>query len=529
MLTILLAAAAALNPYAPALQKVTAAELSGHLRFLADDLLEGRKPGQRGSDLAVRYLASELEAMGLQPGWKGSFIQPVPLVELRGKLPPEIKFSNGVTLHAGLGVSSDMVIDPDAEVATASVKDAPLVFAGYGIVAPEYGWDDYKDLDVKGKVVVLMNFNPPFKGEGVRLWYGRWDYKYQQAAEHGAAGAIIIHTTASAGYPWQVLSNSAEGVRVALPPEPGEKRLQFRAWVTEEAAQKLAPKLDELRAAATHKEFKPSNLGVTLSMEMPIEKRVIDSANVVGLLPGTDPTLKSEAVLFSAHHDHLGKVTPKPPATDGIYNGALDNASGCAAVLTMAHAATFAPPKRSMYFVFVTAEEQGLLGSKYFAQHPPIPAGRLAVDINIDSFNKFGKTTDLSVLGLGKSSVDAVVKQVASGQGRTVHGDVHPDRGSFYRSDQFEMARVGVPPLYARGGPTYAGRPAGWGDQQQLAFEQHDYHQPSDEYHGDWDFTGAVQDAQLLLEVGLRIANAKALPSWTPGDEFEAARKSAAR
>ena len=533
MLTLVLAAAAALAPAraatSPALQKITAAELSGHLRFLADDLLEGRKPGQRGSDLAIRYLASELEAMGLQPGWKGSFIQPVPLVELRAKLPPEIRFSNGVALHAGRGVGSEMVIDPDAEVAVASVKDAPLVFAGYGIVAPEYGWDDYKDIDVKGKIVVLMNFNPPFAGEGVRLWYGRWDYKYQTAAAHGAAGAIIIHTTPSAGYPWQVLSNSAEGVRVALPPEPGERRLQFRGWITEDAARQVAPKLDELRAAAARKEFRPSPLGVTLSLELPIEKRTIESANVVGLLPGSDPKLKAEAVMFSAHHDHLGKVDPKPPATDGIYNGALDNASGCADVLTLAHAATFAAPRRSMYFVFVTAEEQGLLGSKYFAQHPPIPAGRFAVDINIDSFNKFGKTTDLSVLGLGKSSVDAVVKQVAASQGRTVHGDSHPDRGSFYRSDQFEMAKVGVPPLYARGGPTFAGRPAGWGDQQQLAYEQHDYHQPSDEYHGDWDLSGAVQDAQLLLEVGLRIANAPALPAWTPGDEFEAARKSAAR
>jgi Zn-dependent M28 family amino/carboxypeptidase len=262
---------------------------------------------------------------------------------------------------------------------------------------------------------------------------------------------------------------------------------------------------------------------------MPVQLRRINSANVVGILPGTDAKLRDEAVLYTAHHDHLGKVTPVPPATDGIYNGALDNASGCATVLAIARAVTFAPPKRSVIVSFVTAEEQGLLGSEFLGRHPPIPANRIAADINLDSVNRWGKTTDLGVLGLGKSTTDEVVRKVAGEQGRTVHGDPHPDRGAFYRSDMFSMAHVGVPPVAVKGGPDYAGKPKGWGDEQMLDYERKHYHQPSDEYRGDWDLSGDVQDAQLQLVVGLRIANAPQLPSWTPGDEFEAARKQASR
>jgi Zn-dependent M28 family amino/carboxypeptidase len=270
-------------------------------------------------------------------------------------------------------------------------------------------------------------------------------------------------------------------------------------------------------------------MGVRTSFEMPIDRKVTPSANVVGILPGTDPQLRSEAVLFTAHWDHLGRDPNVPPGKDGIYNGALDNASGCAQMLSVARAAMEAPPKRSLVFVFVTAEEQGLLGSKWYAQHPTIPPGRIAADINADSINKWGRTTDVGLLGLGKSSLDNVVKEVAAAQGRTVHGDPFPDRGAFYRSDQFELARIGVPVVYARGGPDYVGRPAGWGQQQHEEFERRDYHQVSDEYHGDWDLSGAVQDGQLDLVVGLRVANAAGMPTWTPGDEFEKARKTAAR
>jgi hypothetical protein len=520
--------------------RITAAEISGHIRFLADDLLEGRKPGTRGADLAVKYIATEMESMGLVPGATAqdgtpSWFQPVPLVELRGRLPREVVFqgpSGQVSLAPGMGVKSDLVLDPDAHVEVARVRDAELVFAGYGIVAPEYGWDDYKDVDVRGKIVVLMNFNPPFAGQGVRLWYGRWDYKYLTAAAHGAVGALVIHTTPSAGYPWQVLSASADGVRIDLPPHD-ERRMQFQGWVTEDGARQLArlggQDLDALRSQAQAKSFRPVPLPVRTSFEMPLERHTTVSANVVGKIPGTDPRLRDEVVMYTAHWDHLGRRDPAPGTTDGIYNGALDNASGCASILAIARAAREAPPRRSMLFVFVTAEEQGLLGSRWFAQHPTVPPGRIAADINIDSANKWGRTTDVGMLGLGKSSVDAVVKQVASEQGRDVHGDPFPDRGAFYRSDQFELARIGVPVVAIRGGPTYAGRPPGWGAAQHEAFERTDYHQVSDEYRGDWDLSGAVEDAQLDLVVGLRIANATTLPQWKPGDEFEKARKTAAR
>src|SRR2546421_595222 len=439
---------------------ITAAEISGHIRFLADDLLEGRKPGTHGAR---------------PPG---------------------------------------------------------LFSAGSGLAAPEYGWHAYKTVAVRGKTVVLMNSTPPFAGPGVRLWYGRWDYKYLTAAAHGAAGALIIHTTASAGYPWQVLSASADSTRIDLPPG-SEHRMQFQGWVTDDGAKRLAGlanlDLDKLRTDAQQKSFRPVAMGIRTSFEMPIERKVTPSANVVGLLPGTDPQLKNEAVVFTAHWDHLGRDANVPAGKGGIYNGALDNASGCALMLAVARAAKEAPPRRSLLFVFVTAEEQGLLGSKWFAQHPVVPAGRIAANINADSINKWGKTTDVALLGLGKSSLDGVVREVAAEQGRSVHGDPFPDRGAFYRSDQFELARVGVPVVYARGGPNFVGRPPGWGQQMHEEYERRDYHQVSDEYHGDWDLSGAVEDAQLDLVVGLRVANAPGMPQWTPGDEFEKARKTAAR
>jgi Zn-dependent M28 family amino/carboxypeptidase len=521
--------------------RITPAAISGPIRFLSDDLLEGRKPGSVGADLAVKYLAAELEAAGYLPGVPAtgdslaSFFQPVPLITLHGNPPHQIAFQGGgreLQLSALNGVQSDLRIDPDAHVDVARVANAELVFVGYGIVAPEYGWDDYKDVDVRGKIAVIMNFNPPFAGEGVRLWYGRWDYKYLTAAAHGAAGALVIHTTPSAGYPWQVISASADGTRIDLPPG-NEKRMQFQGWITDDGARRVAAltglDLDKLRAGAQQKSFRVVAMGVRTSFEMPIEKKVTPSANVVGLLPGNDPQLRNQAVVFTAHWDHLGRDPKVPPGKDGIYNGALDNASGCALMLSVARAATEAPPKRSLLFVFVTAEEQGLLGSKWFAQHPVVPAARIAANINADSVNKWGRTTDVGLLGLGKSSLDAVVRDVAAAQGRGVHGDPFPDRGAFYRSDQFELARVGVPVIHARGGPNYVGRPPGWGQEQQEAFEQRDYHQVTDEYHGDWDLSGAVQDAQLDLVVGLRVANAPEMPQWTPGDEFEKARKTAAR
>jgi len=527
-------------------QLIRAEEIGGHIRFLSDDVMEGRAPGTRGSELAIRYLASELEAFGLVGGATGkdgkpTFLQPVPLVKLVAQVPPSVTFkgSAGETALATTGgVKADLVLEPNAEAPKVDVKDAELVFVGYGIIAPEYGWDDYKAVDVRGKVVVILNFNPPFAGDRVRLWYGRWDYKYQQAAAKGAAGAIIVHTTESAGYPWQVLSASADGTVFTLPAN-GEPAMPFQAWVSEEGASRLFKlgghdfKSHQVAAQEpASKGTKALPLGVTMSLAMPIVRTETQSANVLGLLPGTDPTLARELVVYTAHSDHLGTVKPQPPATDGIYNGALDNASGCAVLLSIARAAASSPPRRSMLFAFVTAEEQGLLGSRYLAQHPPVPAGRIAANLNVDAINRWGRTADLGLLGLGKSSLDNVVREVAAAQGRTLHGDPFPDRGSFYRSDQFEFARIGVPVVAAEGGPNHTGRPAAWGKEQREEYEDKHYHQVSDEYPawpGGWDLSGGVEDAQLQLVVGLRVADQDELPQWTPGDEFEKARKAARR
>lgn len=530
-----------------AAERVRADEISGHLRFLSHDLLEGRAPGERGDALAVHYLAAQLEAIGLKPGVPGkggapaSFFQEVPLVKLAADVPESVVIEGAKTplaLSTRAGSSAELVVHPSAEVERIALDRAELVFAGFGITAPEHGWDDYRGADVRGKVVVLLNFNPPFAGEGVRLWYGRWDYKYQNAAEHGAAAAIIVHTLVSASYPWQVLTAANDGTEMALPAAAGEKRLLARMWIAEAAAQRLFAQAGLDLAERTRAALDPQRrgmgaqpLGARLSLHMPVSRAVIPSANVVGVLPGTDPKLSGEYVVYSAHHDHLGVTAPVPPSTDGIHNGALDNASGCATLLAIARAAAPAPPKRSLLFLFTTAEERGLLGARYFAQHPVAPAQRLAAVINLDGVNIHGRTTDLSMLGLGKSSLDAVVRAVAASQGRAVRGDAFPDRGSFYRSDHFELAKVGVPPVSVKGGPHFVGRPDEWGRQQQEEWERKHYHQTSDKYPpppGRWDLSGAVEDAQLQLIVGLRIADAPELPRWSPGDEFEKTRTAAA-
>ena len=552
---LLLAGAAAAGPGPGALSeaergaaaRVTAEEISAPIRFLSDDLLEGRFPGTRGSELAVRYLAAELEGMGLEPGAPGEggappgWFQAVPLVRTVSEAPRELVFRRGaesLRLPTGPGAEAQVVVRSLGDEERVRVRDAELVFVGYGIVAPEQGWDDYRGVDVRGKVVVLLNFNPPFAGAGVRVWYGRWDYKFLEAARHGAAGALLIHTAESASYPWQVVtsSNGAVGFGLAGDPEP---RLPFQGWVARGAAEalfRLAGRSLEAEEASAKEVSRRGAaglpLGVALSLDMAVKRERIASANVVGRLPGTDPALRGEAVVFTAHHDHLGVRTPPLPGERNVYAGALDNASGCATLLAIARAARAAPPRRSLLFVFVTAEEQGLLGSRWFARHPPVPAGRIAADVNVDVANRWGRTSDLTSLGLGRSDLDAVVEEVARAQGRSVHGDPFPERGSFYRSDQFEFARVGVPAVAVRGGPSYRGRPAGWGKERMDEYVARDYHQPSDTYPSSpaaWDLAGAVEDAQLELVVGLRLANAPALPAWRPGDEFEAARREAPR
>lgn len=513
---------------------ITQGTLEAHVAFLADDALEGRGPATRGDQLAQRYIASAFGAMGLVPaqGMKGWF-QPVELVGVHGH-PDALRAVGPGGKAASFRFKDELIAVSGHQLAESKLDGAEVVFAGYGIVAPEFQWDDFKGTDLKGKVLLVMNNDPEgdpalFAGKA-RLWYGRWDYKYEMAARLGAAGCIIIHTTPSAGYPWQVVQTSWTGEQFDLPAQEGEPSLQVRAWLTEDAAKALASlggqDLDGLRKAAQARDFKPVPLGVKVSAAFSNAVQRKLTANVLGLLPGSDPRLKDEWVVVTAHHDHLGKKADARPGEDAIYNGAVDNAAGVAAMLSIAQAlaALPTPPKRSVLFASVAAEEQGLLGSQYLVANPPIPTARMAADINIDGANIWGRTRDLSVVGLGKSTLDGLIRLLAAKQGRVVKPDQLSDRGFFYRSDQFNFAKAGVPSAYFASGTDYVGRPEGWGKQQREQWEGKHYHQPSDQLSQGWDLSGAVDDARLYFQLVLEVANARAMPSWNKGDEFEAAR-----
>ncbi len=391
-------------------------------------------------------------------------------------------------------------------------------------------------MDLKGKTLVIMNSDPEddprlFAGKA-RLWYGRWDYKYEAAAKTGAAGAIIIHPTPSAGYPWKVVQSSWSGEQFALP-TTGGPALAVKAWTTEEATRRLlalgGKDLDALRAAAQRRDFRPVPLGVSVSTTFQNQVARRPTANVLARLPGSDPKLKEEVVLYTAHHDHLGVKADAKPGEDAIYNGAVDNASGVAAMLAVARAFRELPraPRRSIVFAAVAAEEQGLLGSQYLAENLPVPSGRIAANINLDGANILGRTSDVTVIGLGKSTLDGPLTALARAQGRTVKPDPMSDRGFFYRSDQFNFAKLGVPAAYFASGHTFLGKPPGWGRQQREAWEAQHYHQPSDELRGEWELSGAVEDMQLAFLLGAHLARQPRMPTWTPGDEFEAPRKQA--
>ncbi len=504
------------------------------IRFLSSDLLEGRGPATRGDALARAYVASRLEAIGLEPGAPGgSWEQAVDLVGVTATCPPVLRVARG---EAGedLRLLEDYVAYSGVQASEASLQDAEIVFVGYGIVAPEYRWDDYKGADLRGRVLLFLNNEPEadaklFAGER-RLYYGRWDYKHEMAVKMGAAGAILLHTEASAGYGWKVVPASWTGEQLSLPAAPGEPALPVKAWVTEEAGRRIARlagrDLDALRAAAETREFRPVPLGVRVSVTLQNEVRRRSTANVIALLRGRDPELAREAVLYTAHHDHYG-VKPGPSGEPVVYNGALDNASGVAALLGVAEAFVALPerPRRSILFAAVAAEEQGLLGSDHLARHPPVPAGRLVANVNMDGMNIWGRTRDVAVIGLGKSSLDDWIRAVAEAQGRVVVPEAFPDKGAYYRSDHLSFARVGVPAAYVDAGTDVLGKPPGWGRARQREWEEAHYHQPTDDMAADWDLGGAVEDARLLFHVGAKVADSPLAPAWRPGDEFEAARK----
>jgi Zn-dependent M28 family amino/carboxypeptidase len=503
---------------------------------LADDRYGGRLPGTEGDTLARAFLAAELARLGFAAGGPaGSYEQPIELVGVTTEAPPVWRFT-GAGAAVELARGADFVASSGLQAAAVEVRDAELVFAGYAIQAPEYGWDDFKGADVRGKVLVVLNNDPDwdpalFEGE-TRLYYGRWMYKYESAARQGAAGVIIVHTQPSAGYPWQVVQSSWSGPQYELP-AGAEPRVAIEGWVTEEAARRLlgdAQDLDSLIEQAKSRDFRPVPLGITTSLALTNTVTRTPTANVLGTLRGSDPALADQYVIYSAHFDHLGTGEPNPadPA-DAIYNGAMDNASGVGMLLAIgeAFAALPEPPRRSIMLLFAAAEEQGLIGSQYFAAHPTLAPGRMAANINYDSGNIWGETRDITFIGFGKSSLDAVALEVAAHEGRTVKADQFPDRGYYYRSDQFNFAKIGVPAFYFDGGTDFVGRPPGWGVEQLERYEADNYHQPSDELTPDWNFDGMVQDARFGFYAGLIIANGATLPKWNAGNEFEAARLAA--
>ncbi len=518
-----------------AARTIDARRLRQTVAVLAGDEFEGRGPASAGDLKTQSYLSTALERLGYLPGGEaGSWLQPFDIVSVTATPPESWNFSSTsdaiVLRHWDDFIAASGIQAPDAVI-----DEEEVVFVGYGIQAPEYDWDDYEGLDVSGKVLLMLNNDPDWDSElfagNRRLYYGRWTYKYEIAAQLGAAGAIIIHTTPSAGYPFQVVQTSWSGPQYELPAGP-EPALAIEAWVTEDAARQLVSlaghDLASLVESARDPGFAPIALGVTTSLRLENDLSRVDTANVAGLLEGRDSALKDEVVIFTAHHDHLGVGEPDDTG-DTIYNGALDNAAGVAQILAVAEAiqALPAPPRRSILILFVAAEEQGLLGSAYYALHPTFEPGRIAANVNLDAGNIWGQTRDVTYIGYGKSSLDTVVEQAVALQGRTVRGDQFPDRGFFYRSDQFSFAKIGVPAVYLDVGTEFIGQPEGWGVEQIENWEAIRYHQPSDELEDNWNFDGMIEDAQLALYIGLTVAEEDEMPTWNAGDEFEAARLAA--
>lgn len=510
---------------------ITPEYLRERVAKLSSNELEGRGPSTHGDRLARAFLAQQLASLGFAPG-TGGWEQPFELVGVKARMPPFWTFEHGKR-QLSLRSSEQYIAGSGVQAPSVSLERAELVFVGYGIEAPEYGWDDFKGQDVRGKILLLLNndpdWDPALFGGTTRLYYGRWTYKYESAARHGAAGAIIIHTTASAGYPFQVVQSSWGGQVFELP-SSGDSPLKVKAWVTEAAAQALVElsghDLGRLVASARSREFTPVALGSTGSLQLENELERVETANVYGTLRGSDPNLADEYVVLSAHHDHLGRGKPDR-AGDDIYNGAVDNGVGNATVLAIAKAVSALPepPRRSLLVLFPAAEEQNLLGSKFFVEHAPVAASKMTAVLNYDCGNIWGRTRDLSQVGHGKSSVDGLLRDLAAVQGRLVKPDEFPDKGSFYRSDQLHFARAGVPAVYLKTGTDFIGRPAGWGRKQILAYETQHYHQPSDELRDDWNFDGMVEDAQLGFFVAFALATTDRPPTWLPRDEFEAVRK----
>jgi Zn-dependent M28 family amino/carboxypeptidase len=523
------------------LPSVDAQAILAHTKVLSSDEYEGRGPGTKGEELTVSYLVDQFKKLGLEPGnTDGTYVQKVPLVGITPTPAPLVLEKGG--RRVTLKWKDDMVAWTKHVADSASINRSELVFVGYGIAAPEYKWDDYKGVDVKGKTLVMLVNDPPvadpaspsqldpkvFGGKAM-TYYGRWTYKYEIGVQKGAAGVLIVHETEPAGYPFEVVQAKTTEQFDLVTPDKNMGRVNIEGWITLDRAKdlmKLAGQdFDALKKQAAMREFKPVPLGVTASMTIKNTLRTIDSQNVVAKLEGSDPALKDEYAVYTAHWDHLG-VGPEQNG-DRIYNGAKDNAIGVAGLLELARAYTKVSPapKRSILFMSVTAEEQGLLGSQYYSVTPIYPLRKTLANINMDGLNVHGRTKDLTLIGYGASDLDDYASAAAAEQGRVIRPDPESEKGFYYRSDHFNFAKQGVPALDPDEGIDFIGKPADYGKQVRDDYTEHDYHKPSDVIKADWDLSGAVEDLQVFFAVGYRVAQADRFPEWKPGNEFKAIRE----
>ena len=524
----------------PALDVITPDSLLAHIKILASDEFEGRAPGTKGEDLSVNYITEQFAKVGLKPGNpNGYYVQEVPLAGIASA--PMMSFTVG-DKTTDLKYPDDYVASSARLQEEIKIDNADVVFVGYGIVAPEYGWDDYKNVDVKGKTILMLINDPAipdpkdpskldekmFKGKAM-TYYGRWTYKYEIAAQKGAAAAVIIHETEPAAYPYSVVKTSWAKENFELDqPDKNMGAVQVRSWITLDVAKKLladsGQDFDALKKAALKKNFRPVALKAKANISIKQTLRSFKSRNVVGRIEGSDPKLSDEWVIYTAHWDHLGRHLDLPG--DQIFNGAIDNASGVASIIQIgaAFAKLNPPPRRSVLFMATTAEEAGLLGAKFYAEHPLYPLEKTLADINIDTVNPWGKTRDIEDISNSNSSLDDMLAAAAKRNGREMTPNSQPEKGGFYRADQFEFSKVGVPALYTGGGKEVIGKPPDFGQQKKNEYVAHIYHQVSDQVNPEWDLSGAAQDMQLLLEVGYQVATGDKFPEWKSGTEFKAKR-----
>ncbi len=524
----------------PALEAITPDGLLAHIKILGSDQFEGRAPGTKGEELSVKYIVDQFKQTGLKPGNPdGTYIQEVPLAGIKNE--PRMSFAIGDKITE-LRYPDDFVASSARLQPEIRINNSDVVFVGYGIVAPEYGWDDYKGFDLRGKTVLMLIGDPPipdpkdtskldekmFKGKAM-TYYGRWTYKYEIAAQKGAVAAVIIHETGPAGYPYSVVKTSWAKENYEIDsPNKNMGAVEARSWITLDAAKKLladcGQDFDALKKSAITKEFRPVLLSANAYIKIKQQIRLFKSHNVVGKLDGSGPKLQDEYIIYTAHWDHLGRH-PELQG-DQIFNGAIDNASGVASLIELgaAFVKLNPPPKRSVLIMATTAEEAGLLGAKFYAEHPLYPLQKTLADINIDTVNPWGKTRDIEDLSDNNSTLDDLLATAAKRNGRVMTPNSQPEKGGFYRADHFEFSKRGVSSLFTGGGKDFIGKPADFGQQKKDDYTAHHYHQVSDEVDPNWDLSGAVEDVDLLFEVGYQVANGDKFPEWKPGSEFKAKR-----